>query len=307
MLYDLIILGAGPAGLAASIYASYHKLNHLVIGEIIGGTPLEAALIKNWPGTEAISGAELMKNFRIHAEGLGGKIIQGRVAGLKKTKDYFEINADGQIYQSKSLLVAFGTRRRKMNIPGEDKFLGKGVSYCATCDAVFFKNKTVAVIGGGNSAAMAAILLAEHAKQVYLVYRGDKLKCLPASLEQLQKNPKITIICNTNVLEARGANKVENIVLDKSFDGNTTLKMDGVFVEIGAMPSTDLLNGLGVALNDQGYVIVDQWGKTNIPGIYAAGDIITNTPGFNQIIAAAADGATAVNAIYRHLKEIIRK
>lgn len=304
MLYDLIIIGAGPAGLAASIYASYHKLNHLVIGEIIGGTPLEAALIKNWPGTEAISGADLMKNFRAHAEGLGGKIIQGRVVGLKKENDYFEVSVDSRLYQGKTLLVALGTRRRKMNIPGEDKFLGKGVSYCATCDAVFFKNKTVSVVGGGNSAAMAATLLAEHAKQVFLIYRSDKLKCLPESLEQLKKNPKIEIIYNTNVLEARGANKVDNIILDRPFRESATLKTDGVFVEIGAMPSTDLLNELGVKLNEQGYVIVDQWGKTNVPGIYAAGDIITNTPGFNQIVAAAADGATAVNAIYRYIKEI---
>lgn len=304
MIYDLIILGAGPAGLAASIYASYHKLDHLVIGEMIGGTPLEAALIKNWPGTEAISGAELMKNFRIHAEGLGGKIIQGRVVRLKKEKDYFEVRTDGQVHQSKALLVAFGTRRRKMNIPGEDKFLGKGVSYCATCDSVFFKNKTVAVVGGGNSAAMAATLLAEHAKKVYIVYRGAELKCQPASVDQLSRNPKVTIVYNTNVLEVKGANKVENIVLDKPFNGDTALATDGVFVEIGAMPSTGLLNELGVKLNEQGYVIVDQWGKTNIPGIYAAGDIITNTPGFNQIIAAAADGATAVNAIYKYLKEI---
>lgn len=304
MVYDLIILGAGPAGLAASIYASYHKLNHIVIGDIIGGTPIEAALIKNWPGTEAISGADLMKNFIRHAEGLGGKILQGRIAGLKKENDYFTVKTDTEAYQANSLLIALGTRRRKMNIPGEDKLLGKGVSYCATCDAVFFKNKTVAVVGGGNSAAMAAMLLAEHAKRVYLIYRGSELKCQPASSEQLRKNPKVTIVYNTNVLEVRGANKVENILLDKPFKGDTILKTDGIFVEIGAMPSTDLLNELGVALNDQGYVIVDQWGKTNVPGIYAAGDIITNTPGFNQIVAAAADGATSVNAIYKYLKEV---
>jgi thioredoxin reductase (NADPH) len=304
MIRDLIILGAGPAGLAASIYASYHKLDHLAVGEMIGGTPLEAALIKNWPGTEVISGAELMKKFLAHAEGLGGKIIQGRIAGLKKEKDYFEVITDTETYQSRALLVALGTRRRKMNIPGEDKFLGKGVSYCATCDAVFFKNKIAAVIGGGNSAAMAATLLAEHASKVYLIYRGAELKCQPMLADQLSKNPKVTIIYSTNVLEVAGANKAENIILDKPFNGNAMLKTDGVFIEIGAMPSTDLLNELGVKLNEQGYVIVDQWGATNVPGVYAAGDIITNTPGFNQIVAAAADGATAVNAIYRYLKEI---
>lgn len=304
MLYDLIILGAGPAGLAASIYASYHKLSHIVIGDMIGGIAAEAAKIKNWPGTEAISGAELMQNFQRHAEGLGGKIIQAKIAGLAKKEDFFEVNAEGQSYHGRSLIAALGTRRRKMNIPGEDKLLGKGVSYCATCDAIFFKNKTVAVVGGGNSAAMAAALLAEHAAKVFLIYRGAELRCQPSSTDQLCKNSKVAIIYNTNVLEVKGASKVENIVLDKPFNGDTTLKADGIFVEIGAMPSSDLLSEVGVKLNEQGYIEVDQWGKTNIDGVYAAGDIISNTPGFNQIITAAADGATAVNAVYKYLKEV---
>jgi len=304
MIYDLIILGAGPAGLAASIYASYHKLNHLVIGDIIGGTATQAAKIKNWPGTDAISGAELMQNFQHHAESLGGKILPASIAGLRKNDDFFEVDTDGQLYQSKSLIIALGTRRRKMNIPGEDKLLGKGVSYCATCDAIFFKNKTVAVVGGGNSAAMAAMLLAEHAAKVFLIYRGIELRCQPSSTDQLCKNPKITIIYNTNVLEVNGDKKVESVTLDKEYQNSKALKIDGIFVEIGTMPSSDLLNEIGVKLNEQGYVEVDQWGKTSVSGVYAAGDIISNTPGFNQIITAAADGATAVNAVYKYLKEI---
>lgn len=304
MIYDLIILGAGPAGLAASIYASYHKLNHIVIGDIVGGTASEAAHIKNYPGIESISGLELMQKFQHHAEGLGGKIVQAKIAGLAKKEELFEVNTDGQLHQSKSLVVALGTRRRKMNIPGEDKLLGKGVSYCATCDAIFFRNKTVVVVGGGNSAAMAAMLLAEHAAKVYLIYRGAELKCQPASAEQLCKNPKVTIIYNTNVLEVVGDKKVESLALDKDFENSKSLKTDGIFVEIGAMPSSELLRQIGVRLNETGYIEVDQWGKTNIPGVYAAGDIISNTPGFNQIITAAADGATAVNAVYKYMKEI---
>ncbi len=304
MIYDLIILGAGPAGLAASIYASYHKLSHIVIGDIVGGTASEAAHIKNYPGIEAISGIELMQKFQRHAESLGGKIIQAKVAGLAKKDDFFEIITDGQSYQSKSLIVALGTRRRKMNIPGEAKLLGKGVSYCATCDAIFFKNKIVAVVGGGNSAAMAATLLAEHAAKVYLIYRGAELKCQPASTDQLCNNPKVTIIYNTNILEINGDKKVESLSLDKDFENSKTLKTDGIFIEIGTMPSSDLLKEIGVKLNETGYIDVDQWGKTNIAGVYAAGDIISNTPGFNQIITAAADGATAVNAVYKYMKEM---
>lgn len=304
MVYDLIILGAGPAGLAASIYASYHKLNHLVIGDIVGGTATEAAKIKNWPGSEEISGAKLMQKFQRHAESLGGKIIQARIVGLEKKDDFFEVKTDGELYQSKSLIVALGTRRKKMNIPGEDKLLGRGVSYCATCDSIFFKNKIVAVVGGGNSAAMAALLLAEHAGKVFLVYRGVELKCQPATADQVKADSKITIIYSTNVLEVTGDKKVESIILDKDYQGSKILKVDGIFVEIGTMPSSGLLNKIGVELNELGYVKVDQWGKTNIDGVYAAGDIISNTPGFNQIITASADGATAVNAVYKYLKEI---
>lgn len=307
MIYDLIILGAGPAGLAASIYASYHKLNHLVIGDIVGGTATEAVKIKNWPGSEEISGVELMQKFKHHAESFDGKIFQAKIVGLKKNGEFFKVQTGEGSYDTKTLIVALGTCRRKMNILGEDKFLGKGVSYCATCDSIFFKNKIVAVVGGGNSAAMAALLLVEHAAKAFLIYRGVELRCQPATLDQLKANSKITIIYNTNILEVNGNKKAESITLDKDYQNSKTLKVDGIFVEIGAMPSSDLLNELGVKLNEQGYVVVDQWGKTNIAGVYAAGDIISNTPGFNQIITAAADGATAVNAVYKYLKEIKSK
>ena len=304
MVYDLIILGAGPAGLAASIYASYHKLSHVVIGETIGGTALGASHIKNYPGFKMISGAELMNKFREHSEELGSKIHQTGIVRLKKEGEFFDITTPSESYQTKSILIALGTQRRKLNISGEEKLLGKGVSYCATCDAIFFKNKTVAVTGGGNSAAMAATLLAEHASHVYLIYRGCELRCQPATLDQLKTNPKITIIYNTNILEIKGETKVESVILDTPFNNDKTLRIDGIFIEIGSTPSTNLLSDIGVKLNDQGYILVDQWGKTNIDGVYAAGDIISNTPGFNQIITAAADGATAVNAIYKYLKEI---
>lgn len=304
MVYDLIILGAGPAGFAASIYAFYHKLSHIVIGEEIGGTALSADMIKNYPGFDAISGADLMKKFQNHAESLGGKIIQARINGLSKKNDFFEVNTESETYQSKTLIIALGTKRRKMNIPGEDKFLGKGVSYCATCDSIFFKNKTVAVVGGGNSAAQAATLLADHAAKVYLLYRGPELKCQPATIDQLKANPKITIIYSTNVLEICGEKKVDNLKLDNAYEGSKDLKTDGIFIEIGSMPSSNLLNQIGVKLNETGYIEVDQWGKTNVTGIYAAGDIINNTPGFNQVITAAADGATAVNAVYKYLKTL---
>ena len=178
--YDLIIIGAGPAGLAASIYASRYKIDHLVIGKEPGGQAVEAHNIENWPGTPSISGFELTQKMREHAEKLGGKIIMDSVSNIAKEREIFSITTHTGQYQAKNIILALGMEYRKLSIPGEEEFKGKGVSYCPTCDAAFFQDKTVAVAGGGNSAASAAQLLSEYASKVYIIYRGEKLKVDPA-------------------------------------------------------------------------------------------------------------------------------
>src|SRR4030042_4748585 len=189
--HELIIIGAGPAGLAASVYASRYKLKHLVIAKEPGGQANEAHQIENWPGTLAISGFDLLKNMREHAEKLGGKLVLDSAVQIKKEGDAYQVTTHEGNYFAKKIILALGMEYKKLSIPGEDKFRGKGVSYCPTCDAAFFEGKVASVIGGGKSRASAAQLLSEYASKVYIIYRGDKLKVDPAYEENFAKREKI--------------------------------------------------------------------------------------------------------------------
>ena len=182
-MYDLIILGAGPTAMAASIYASRYKINHLVIGNIFGGSLFKAHKIENWPGEKSISGSDLVMKFYEHAKSLGAEIVEEEVVKINKDNRVFTAKTNmNKTYQSKAVLVALGTKHKKLNVPGEEEFLGKGVSYCAVCDGAFFKGKTVAVIGGSNSSAMAAEMLSEYASKVYIIYRKQLMRCEPVIL-----------------------------------------------------------------------------------------------------------------------------
>ncbi len=301
-IYDLIIIGAGPAGLTASIYASRYKIEHLVIGREPGGQANEAHRVENWPGTISISGFELLQKIRSHAEELGAKIVMDSVSGIKKIDGFFEIATPANQYQAKNIILALGMEYRKLGIPGEAEFKGKGVSYCPTCDAAFFKDKTVSVIGGGNAAGSAALLLTEYASQVYLVYRGEKLKMDPAYLDKILANPKIQIIYNTNVKEIKGKEVVEKIILDRDYQRKNDLETQGVFIEIGSEPGTEIAEQAGVRLDEQGFIMVNPDQSTNIPGIYAAGDVTTGSNKMRQIITAAAEGAVAAGSVYKKLQ-----
>lgn len=300
--YDLIIIGSGPAGMAASIYASRYKVNHLVIGKEPGGQAIEAHKIENWPGTISVSGFELMQKMREHAEKLGGEIIMDSVSGIAKEGDMFAITTHAEQYKAKNLILALGMDYKKLNIPGEEEFKGKGVSYCPTCDAAFFRDKIVAVAGGGNSAASAAQLLSEYASRVYIIYRGDKLKIDPSYLENFAKNEKIKIIYNTNIKEIRGDKAVEKIVLDKKYNEKDELEVQGVFIEIGSEPGVELPRQLGVKVDEQGFIIVNSDQSTNISGIYAAGDATTGSNKMRQVLTAAAEGAIAAASAYKKLQ-----
>jgi thioredoxin reductase (NADPH) len=302
--FDLIIIGAGPAGLAASIYASRYKVGHLVIGKEPGGQAVEAHNIENWPGTISISGFDLTQKMRDHAEKLGGKIIMDAVSNIAKENDIFSITTHTDQYKAKNIILALGMEYRKLSIPGEEEFRGKGVSYCPTCDAAFFEGKTVAVAGGGNSAASAAQLLAEYASKVYIIYRGEKLKVDPAYLENFAKNEKIEIIYNTNIREIRGekGDKVDKITLDKEYNDSKELAVQGVFVEIGSEPGVELTKQLGVDIDEQGFIVVNSDQSTNISGIYASGDATTGSNKMRQILTASAEGAIAAASVYKSLQ-----
>lgn len=294
-IYDIIILGAGPAGMTSAVYAARYNLKTLIVSKDVGGVANLAHKVENWPGIIRIPGTELMQNFKKQVKTLGVGIVEDKV---EKIANKFEvITASNKKFEAKTLIFALGTVRRKLNVPGEDEFTGKGVSYCATCDCVFFKNKTVCVVGGRNSAAMAALLLSEYAKKVYIIYRRDKLRADPILIEQAEKNPKIEMIYKAEVAKIIGTKFVEKIVLKNGKE----MPMEGVFVEIGGIPSTGLAKKIGVKLDENSFIITDANMQTNIPGVFAAGDI-TNTP-LAQIVTACGDGAKAAYSAFHFLKK----
>jgi thioredoxin reductase (NADPH) len=301
-IYDLIIIGAGPAGLAASIYASRYKVNHLVIGKEPGGQAVEAHKIENWPGTESISGFDLTQKMREHAEKLGAKVVLDSVSNISRGENIFDVTAHTAQYKAKNVILALGMEYKKLSIPGEEEFKGKGVSYCPTCDAAFFGGKVVAVAGGGNSAASAAQLLAEYALKVYIIYRGEKLKVDPSYLENFAKNEKIEIIYNTNIKEIKGEAAVGKVVLDKEHDGKSELDVQGVFIEIGSEPGVELAKQLDLNIDEQGFIVVGLDQSTNVSGIYAAGDATTGSNKLRQILTAAAEGAVAAASVYKKMQ-----
>lgn len=302
-MYDLIIIGAGPAGLGASIYASRYKLNHIVLGAEIGGQVVEAWEIENYAGHKSISGRELMSLFQKQSQELGGTIVQAMVAKVLRTYEGFEIiTEDGKKYESKAIIFALGMKPRKMNIPGEEKFVGKGVSYCATCDAMFFRGKDVAVVGGGDSAATAAIHLSEFANTVQLLYK-EGTKCWePAWDQEIIKTGKIGVASFGKITELHGEEKLKGIVYEKEDGEKKELQVDGVFIEIGSVPGVVIAKELGVETDEQGYIIVSQDQSTNVENVYAAGDVTTGSNKFRQIITAVAEGAVASGSIYKKLK-----
>lgn len=300
--YDLIIIGAGPAGLTASLYAARYKINHLVIGDPFASTICETYLLENFPGFEKISGLEFITKLSQQVKNYGVEIktanaIQLAKNGLFKVK----LNSNEEFF-SKTLIIATGTKRRRLVIPGEKELTSKGVSYCATCDAPFFKDMDVAVIGGGSSAAMAADLASQYANKVYLIYRGKELKAEPIWLGRLRDNPKVIYLAETNVKQINGANKVEEIILDKEYQGKNSLKVKGVIIEIGMEAVSDILKSIGIELDEKGYVKIQDSGSTNIPGVFAAGDITTGSNKFRQVITACAEGAVAALGVYNYLR-----
>lgn len=302
--YDLIIVGAGPAGLSASIYASRYGIKHLIIGQILGGQISETHQIDNYPGIEEMNGLEFAKKWENHVKKYGAEIVPIHVRGIKKVGNLFEIDLENnKEYESRAVLLATGAKRRTLNIPDERNFIGKGISYCATCDGFFYKNKTVAVIGGSNAAAGAALYLANLCQKVYIIYRKNELRAEPYWVNLIKKSKNIEIIYNTNILKVSGGEKLEKVALDKDYNGEKELKIDGLFIEIGSDPDIDYTGGMEIKTDSDGYVKISSGGETSVPGIWAAGDITNGSDKFRQVITAAAEGAIAVRSIFSWLKK----
>lgn len=295
--YDVVILGGGPAGLTAAIYSSRYNLKTAVITINIGGMAVLAPRIENYPGFEG-SGVELMQRFKTQAEKFGARFLNEEIVEIHKDKEdggWIIETKTGKCVHTKSLILALGTEKRKLKIPGEDEFLGRGVSHCVTCDGNFFKNKEVVVIGGGNSACGAALMLSNIAKNVYLMCRDEELKCEPISKGLIANKNNLKIIYDANAEEIKGDKKVEEIVYKKG-KKKEKMNIDGVFIEVGSAPVSFVAHKLGVKTNKEGYVEVDEHMQTNIAGVYAAGDAVKSR--LKQVVVAASQGAIAARSAY---------
>lgn len=298
MIYDLIIVGGGPAALTSGIYAARYKLKTLILSKNIGGIASTSPKICNYPSYPSIGGFELMQKFTEHAKVLGVEIIYDEVKNILKKDKLFLIKTENSEYEGRKIIYATGTKRERLDIPGEGKFQGRGVSYCSACDGPFFKNKIVAIVGGGDAALSSALLLTEYASKIYIINRGkDFKKGDPTWAEIVMKDKKIEKMFNEEVVEIIGSKIVEGIKLKSG----KNLKLDGIFIEIGSVPETSLLKNLKVKLNERGFVIVDKFQKTNVHGLFSAGDVSDNV--IKQVITSAGEGAVASYGAYAELKQ----
>jgi len=300
--WDVIIIGGGPAGYTAALYCGRYRLKTLVITKDIGGTLNDANIIDDYPGLENFKGSEMGKLFKKHAEKYGAKTLLESVVRIEKLPDEnFKVLTNlGKEFIAKVIIIATGSRRKKLDVPGENL---KGVSYCAECDAPLFKDKIVGVVGGGNSAFHDAQVLAQHAKEVYIIHRRDEFRADPVEVEEAKKNPKIKFLLNKVVKEIKGTEKVEEVILQDTKTGEiSSMKLDGLFIAIGLAPLSEIVKGLNVNMDESGHIVVDQCGKTNVVGLLAAGDVTTQICNLRQVVTAAAQGAVAAYNAFIYIK-----
>ncbi|MFP3154262.1 thioredoxin-disulfide reductase [Lachnospiraceae bacterium ZAX-1] len=301
MIYDVIIVGSGPAGLSASIYGQRAMLHTLVLEKqpMSGGQILNTDEVDNYPGIPGIGGFELGMKFRSHADSMGAVFLEADVESLKAQGEVKQIITNKGIFETKAVIFATGATHRKLNVPGELELCGMGVSYCATCDGAFFKDKVTAVVGGGDVALEDALFLARGCKKVYLVHRRDALRGAKALQEKVFETGNIEIIWNSQVVLIKGEHQVKQIeLLHCKEETKKNISVDGVFIAVGLKPNSSEV-GEVVLLDQQGYIVAGEDTKTNIPGVFAAGDVRTKQ--LRQVITAAADGANAITAAEHYL------
>ncbi len=292
--YDIIVIGGGPAGMSAALYAGRAGLSCLVIeSNISGGQMNETDIIENYPGIDEIQGAVLAEKMKRHAEKFGAQFHTATVVEVDFSGQVKRVKLDdGNTISSEVVVIATGASHRKLNVPGERELSAKGVSYCATCDGHFFKGKTVALVGGGDTAMTEALYLSNIVEKVIVIHRRDKLRATKILQDRAFKKENIEFLWNTIVKEIRGNGKVESLLLENKKTGESfTLKVDGIFIAIGITPNTELFKGK-VNLDSQGYILTDENMETNIKGVYAVGDVRSKR--LRQVITAVADGAIAV-------------
>jgi thioredoxin reductase (NADPH) len=303
-MYDTIIIGAGPAGFTAAIYAARAELDFLLLERepMGGGQIINTYEVDNYPGLQGISGFDLAQKFQEHAEKLGAKLTDADVTGVVKNADgTFTVSTRSGGYDTKTVILAGGAAHARLGVPGEEEFGGLGVSYCATCDGAFFKGKTAVVVGGGDVAAEDAIFLARGCSRVYLVHRRNRLRAAAVLATELAGTSNIEPKWNRVVTEIKGSGRVESVMLKNVLTGETEeLPTDACFIAVGIHPNTEWLGSL-VKTDEKGYIAAGEDTASSLPGIFAAGDIRTKR--LRQIITAAGDGANAVTAVQDYLLE----
>ena len=302
-IYDLAVIGGGPAGYTAALYGARAGLSTAVVEKLsAGGQVAETSTVENYPGfPDGIDGFTLGMNMKAHAEVFGAVSLSAAVTALSLYGKQKEIHTNNGVIYAKTVIVATGARPRKLAVEGEDAFSGRGVSYCATCDGMLFRGKTVAVVGGGNSAAEEALYLSRIAKKVYLIHRRDSLRASARERDALMARENVEILWNKTVEAVQGETRLSEIILkDTQSQKRESLSLDGLFIAVGRLPETALLRDI-LPLDKDGYVLADESTKTAVEGVFAAGDIRKKP--LRQIVTAAADGAVAATAAERYLSE----
>ena len=301
-MYDIIIIGSGPAGLSAAIYAQRACLDTIVIEKngISGGQVLNTWEVDNYPGFPGVTGFELSRQFREHANKLGARVVQDEVVQVELSGNVKKVVCEEETYEARCVILASGAHHRTLEVPGEEELRGAGVSYCATCDGAFFRGRTVAVVGGGDAALEDAIFLARMCEKVYIVHRRDKLRGAKRLQERLQALENIEFVWNSETVAIEGNAQVEALRLRQTKTGEEKrLDVDGVFIAVGSAPESELYAGQ-LELDEQGYIRADESGQTSVPGVFAAGDV--RTKALRQILTAASDGANCVASAERYLQ-----
>jgi len=300
--YQVVIIGGGPAGLTAGLYVSRAGLKSLLLEQgVFGGQIVNARLVGNYPGfPEGISGTELGKLMHRQATKSGLKTLTAEVTGVRTGHAYEVSTTEGNI-QTESIIIAAGSEYRKLGVIGEERLSGHGVSYCATCDGFFFRDRVVAVVGGGDTAITDSLELTQHCRKVYIIHRRDQLRATKALQEKAFSQPKIELVWNTVVDEIVGDKMLRSLRLRNVKTGQPSdLEVDGIFVAVGLKPNSQVFSQL-VTLDEAGFIVTDELMRTSVPGIFAAGDVRHNS--FRQVITAAGDGAAAASSAFKYLYE----
>lgn len=302
-MYDIVIIGSGPAGLTAIIYAQRAMLKAVVIEKNYYGTGQisESERVDNYPGLYGENGFDLGTKFRTHAENLGAEFLDAEVVKISKKGNGYSVFLDnGNSVDTHTIIYAVGTERRKLDVEGEAELTGRGVSYCAVCDGAFYKDKVVAVVGGGDTALGDASLLSKFASKVYLIHRRDKFRASKDLQHKIASIPNIEILLNAEITKIKGNNKVEAVTVLQN-DNESEIAVDGVFVAVGSVPNSTIIKDL-VKIDSNGYVVADESGVTSAEGIFVAGDVRTKQ--FRQVVTAASDGANCVFSAENYLEKL---